>query len=216
MAVARERVAFIGPANGSDAERYVAHIQGARNVVAELDGDATLEVAVAWARERAPVVLVRLLEEQVHRSARAVPPPVDPTAPQWPRTPGDRRPERPSRWSVTVDLGPGLERLRAPEDRACCEAVVAAVAGAIGGAEVDATEVDAALVEEAAILRAAGDEEVGYYIVDPTYALTIEVAGETEAEVHRDLGRRIEVPADWWVLVRAGPVDWPVPFPRPF
>ena len=65
--------------------KYVAHIEGRRSIVEgrrePFDG---VEAAVAWARERAPVVLVRLDGENFRRSAGERPFAAEPELLPWP------------------------------------------------------------------------------------------------------------------------------------
>jgi hypothetical protein len=66
-------------------KQYVAHVEGRRSVVEDhgepFDG---VEAAVAWAREHAPVVLVRLDGEDFRRSAGERPFEPQPRLPRWP------------------------------------------------------------------------------------------------------------------------------------
>ena len=79
-----DRTGHVGPLEPGSHE-YVAHIEGRRSVVEDhgepFDG---VEAAVAWARERAPVVLVRLDGEQVRRSAGERSFALEPWLPPWP------------------------------------------------------------------------------------------------------------------------------------
>ena len=63
----------------------MAHIEGRQSVVDRPDADfGAVEDAVAWARERAPVVFVRLLGEDFRRSGGARPSAREPELPPWP------------------------------------------------------------------------------------------------------------------------------------
>ena len=79
-----ERTGHVAPvAPGS--QTYVAHIEGRRSIVADhADPFACVEDAVAWARHRAPVVLVRLSHEEFLRSAGERPFAEQPDLPPWP------------------------------------------------------------------------------------------------------------------------------------
>ncbi len=78
------RTGHVAPLQPGSA-RYVAHIEG-RSSVVEHHGEPFDDVAaaVAWARERAPVVLVRLDGEEFERSAGERPFAPEPWLPPWP------------------------------------------------------------------------------------------------------------------------------------
>ena len=65
--------------------RYIAHIVGRRSVVEDHDElFDDVDAAVAWARERAPVVLVRLAGEDFRQSAGERQLDAEPELPPWP------------------------------------------------------------------------------------------------------------------------------------
>jgi hypothetical protein len=101
------RTARIAPDEGWDHDRFVAHIEGRQSVVEFApDGFATVEEAVEWARERAPVVIVRLPDEHFVRSAGERAPRGDPQMPRWPPEPGEQVPEAPIPPALLVELHP--------------------------------------------------------------------------------------------------------------
>lgn len=203
-------------ASVGEPERYHAHVEGRANVPEAMEREAPLAEALTWARERAQTVLVRLHDEETYRSAGALPPAYEPTAPQWPRVPGDRLPEAATRWHVEVMLAPGLGRLRDAEERTRCDRRVEGLAVALGADGVDATEADAVVAEEAESLRRAGDEEVGYALVDPAYRLSVTVQATGMAAAGHEIEGRLAVPEGWWSMLRIGPLDRPVPVSRPY
>ncbi len=78
-----DRTGHVGP--DFQTGRYVAHIEGRRSIVEDhrepFDG---VEAAVAWARQRAPVVFVRLDGENFLRSAGERPVAARPGLLPWP------------------------------------------------------------------------------------------------------------------------------------
>jgi hypothetical protein len=101
------RTAHIAPDEGWDPDRFVAHIEGRRNVLESAPGGfADVAAAVAWARERAELVYVRLPDEHFIRSAGERAPPGDPEMPRWPPEPGERVPEAPIPPALLVELHP--------------------------------------------------------------------------------------------------------------
>jgi hypothetical protein len=79
-----DRTAHVGPLEPGDV-RYVAHIEGRRSVVDRHNEPfEDVRAAVVWARERAPVVLVRLDGEDFLRSAGERPFEAEPWLPPWP------------------------------------------------------------------------------------------------------------------------------------
>jgi hypothetical protein len=77
-----DRWAFVAPA--LDEGRFDAHVEGRDRVVdEEPNGFGTIEEAVAWARERAEVVLVRTVDGEAYRSAGRRPPPGRPGIETW-------------------------------------------------------------------------------------------------------------------------------------
>jgi hypothetical protein len=84
-----DRSGHVAPDESLDPDRFVAHIEG-RQLVLESAPESFADVseAVAWARERAELVLVRLPDEHFVRSAGERAPPWDPDLPRWPPEPG--------------------------------------------------------------------------------------------------------------------------------
>lgn len=79
-----DRTGHVGPLEPGGTE-YVAHIEGRRSVVEDChEPFESVEAAVAWARLRAPVVLVRLDGEDFRRSAGEQPFAPEPWLPRWP------------------------------------------------------------------------------------------------------------------------------------
>lgn len=79
------RSGHVAPDETRDPSKYTAHIEGKRSVLEHAPRPFdTVEEAVAWARERAPVVLVRLRDENLIRSAGELPLPAAPDMPRWP------------------------------------------------------------------------------------------------------------------------------------
>lgn len=79
-----DRTGHISPLEPGDG-RYVAHVEGRGRVVERRDEPfEDVGSAVAWARERAPVVLVRLDGEGFRRSAGERSFAARPWLPPWP------------------------------------------------------------------------------------------------------------------------------------
>ncbi len=79
-----DRTGHVAPVEPGDG-RYVAHVEGRRSVLERHDEPfEDVQAAVAWARERAPAVLVRLDGEDFLRSAGERPLAGQPGLPPWP------------------------------------------------------------------------------------------------------------------------------------
>jgi hypothetical protein len=77
-----DRCAFVAPA--LDEGRFDAHVEGRDRVVDEEPaGFESIDAAVAWARQRADVVLVRGADGEAYRSAGRRPPPGRPGIETW-------------------------------------------------------------------------------------------------------------------------------------
>jgi hypothetical protein len=81
-----DRTGHVAPCDPGGGQ-YVAHIEGRGSVVEEpVEAFDDVHAAVRWARERAPVVLVRLDGEDFRRSAGDRPFAAEPDLPPWPAT----------------------------------------------------------------------------------------------------------------------------------
>lgn len=193
--------------------RFWAHHDTGR-VAAEVEG-VSAEDAIAWGRERADTVHIRLGRGEYHTAGAVPTPDLEP----WPppdlpplvrrRPPADAWRDRtatdpPIAWAVQLSLHPADW---SEPDRAHWDCAIAELAGAAGaeGWDADALEANRADIEEAR-RRAAPREDFGLYTSHrPAYRISLTEQAPTQALAIEQARRRVPAPAGWEVVTRAEP-----------